>query len=249
MENRLQKIIADRGYCSRRKAEELIQEGKVKVNGETITAMGTKFEDDVTIEIDGKILKPQTKSGYTYLLFNKPLGVLTTMKDDRGRRTIAELIPEKYGRLFPVGRLDIDTSGLIILTDDGNFANLIMHPSGELPKSYLAKITGRITSTELKQLEKGIMLEDGLTAPAKAEIVSVTMEESEVILTIHEGKNREVRRMFEALNHRVKSLERIKIGHLDTKIGCGHFVEIKEQDILKLKNYCLANRKKAGYKD
>lgn len=245
-ELRLQKIIADRGYCSRRKAEELIQEGKVQVGGKTITEMGNKYPVDVDITIDGKILPALCKLSFTYLLFNKPIGVLTTLADDRGRKTIKDFIPRGYPRLFPVGRLDINSSGLLILTDDGDFANLVMHPSSELEKTYQVKITGLIREEESRKLRTGIRLDDGLTAPAKVKILVATDDYSLLDITIHEGKKREVRRMMEYLSHNVISLTRTKIGPIELNIKKGEIIAADPKDIELIRNICLSNKAKSS---
>lgn len=241
---RLQKIIADRGYCSRRRAEELISSGLVKVDGQTVTELGSKFTSDIAIEIAGRELKAPEKKHYTYLLINKPLGVVTTLQDDRGRPTVGDLIPARYPRLFPVGRLDINTTGLLLLTDDGEFANLVMHPSSELEKSYQAKVVGRVNEDELNRLRRGIRLEDGLTAPAKARALIVTDDYSLLEITIHEGKKREVRRMMEAIGHNVISLTRTRIGPIELKLKKGEIAEANSEDIAEIKRICLNNRNK-----
>jgi len=244
-EVRLQKIIADRGYCSRRKAEELIVSGAVKVNGVIVNKLGAKFSSAVKITIyDEEIDTP--KDIKYYLALNKPLGVISTMQDDRGRRTIAELIPPKYGRLFPIGRLDVNSSGLIILTNDGEFANLIMHPSSEIEKTYEVIIKGIISNKDLDALRKGIMLEDGLTAPAKISLVeSVGIDKTKIRITIHEGKNREIRRMMQALNHEVLSLNRISIDILELgDLERGKLRAIPEKIINKMKETALKKREK-----
>lgn len=244
---RLQKIIADRGYCSRRHAEELITKGKVRVNGVLVTELGSKFHNDVSITIAGVDVPPIKKSGYTYILINKPIGVVTTMSDDRNRRIVTELIPPSYGRLFPVGRLDINTSGLLLLTDDGEFANLVTHPSSMLEKTYLAKITGVIKADEIRRLKDGVMLEDGLTAPAKVEIQTVSPEFSIIKITIHEGKKREVRRMINAVGHEVIALMRVQIGPIKLTLKTGQHAEAKVSDIEMIKKICLQNRARNTY--
>lgn len=247
---RLQKIIADRGYCSRRKAEQYILDNKVKVDGKLVCELGVKFEEDsAVIEIDGSLLNPEKNRKKYYFLVNKPCGFITSLSDDRGRKTVDKLIPPKYGRLFPVGRLDINTSGALIMTNDGDFANLVMHPSSSFNKTYSVEVTGRFSSLDKSRLEKGILLEDGKTAPAKVEIISVSLQSSKVNITIHEGKNREVRRMMEALNHRVISLARIKIGNMSiSKLKTAQYAEIPERIIDQIKQKCLYNRKHNSYK-
>ncbi|MFA6796024.1 MAG: pseudouridine synthase [Bacilli bacterium] len=247
---RLQKLIADRGYCSRRKAEQYILDGKVKVDGIVVRELGNKFEDSkVTVEIDGTVLKPISNPKKYYFLVNKPCGFITSLSDDRGRKTVDKLIPPKYGRLFPVGRLDINTSGALIMTNDGDFANLVMHPSSSFNKTYTVEVSGRFTSLDKNRLERGIMLEDGLTSPAKVEILSVSTTYSKINITIHEGRNREVRRMMEALNHRVISLMRIKIGNMSVaKLKTGQYAQIPENIIESIRKKCLYNKEHNTYK-
>jgi 23S rRNA pseudouridine2605 synthase len=245
MLTRIQKIIADRGYCSRRRAEELIQKGLVSADGQKITELGTKLEEDTTvITIGNTVLRPADRPAeHTYLLINKPLGFITTMADDRGRKTVDLLVPTKYGRLFPVGRLDINSSGALIMTDDGEFANLVMHPSSQFPKTYEVTIDREFTSAEQMKLEKGIMLEDGLTAPAQVRRIRNGMEESVFEITIHEGKNREVRRMVEALGHVTLALTRTQLGPLSiADLPSGSFAEIPPETIKAIKNQCLFNK-------
>ncbi len=238
-ELRLQKIIADRGYCSRRHAEELILNGQVKVNGIVINELGKKFSADSEITVNGKpIYKVEEKY---YFAFNIPLRVVTTLKDDRGRKTISDYIPKKYGRLFPIGRLDYNTSGLIILTNDGYFANKVMHPSSEIEKTYEAVIEGDLTLEDEKKLEEGIKLDDFVASPAKV-IYKKNLSNKRTVfhIVIHEGKNREVRRMMEALDKSLISLKRIAIGNYkleNLKIGELKRLTISEiEDILFKEN-------------
>jgi len=241
---RLQKIIADRHYCSRRKAEELILNNKVYVDNKLVNTLGLKFDDEnVIIKIENTILKPSKSNKYAYLLLNKPVGVITTSSDDRNRKTVLDLIPPTYQRLFPVGRLDINTSGAIILTNDGEFANLVMHPSSSLGKTYLVMIDGILTEQEKNKLENGILLEDGLTSKAKVNIKSIEKDKSIFEIEIHEGRNRQIRRMVEAINHKTLALKRIKIGII--KLGDlpkGAYIEIPNQTIDQIKKLCKYNK-------
>lgn len=248
---RLQKIIADRGYCSRRHAEELIVGGQVFVDGIKVDHLGAKYEEDtVAVKVGSTLLSPKPASvGYNYFLVNKPCGFITSAKDDRGRKTVTILIPERYGRLFPVGRLDINTTGALIMTDDGDFANLVTHPSSSFDKTYLVVIDGVLRSSEQKELENGVMLEDGRTAPAQIKIVSLNMDESAYEITIHEGKNREVRRMIEAVGHNTVSLTRTRLGPL--KLGdmkTGEYRPIPLEVVEEIKKTCLYNREHNTYK-
>jgi len=207
---RVQKLMSS--ICSRRKAEEYIKAGRVKVNDEVIT-LGDKAGPDDVITMDGNVIEPEKK---VYIIFNKPRGCVTAMTDAH-EKTVMEYIDVKE-RVFPVGRLDKDTTGLLILTNDGTFANKIMHPSNEIKKTYVAKINGHISKGDLTKLEQGVELEDGKTAPAQVKQINP----SELELTIHEGKNRIVRRMLEHVGFEIKSLSRIKVGELvlgDIKLG------------------------------
>ncbi|MNO70558.1 Ribosomal large subunit pseudouridine synthase B [compost metagenome] len=211
---RLQKIMAEAGVASRRKCEELILSGKVQLNGETVTALGTKAdpaEDEITV--DGKPIGVEKKM---YLVFNKPKGVITSASDPQGRKIVTDYLKGITERLYPVGRLDYDTEGLLLLTNDGHFAHQLTHPKHHVPKTYHATVKGVPHGSELDKLKKGVMLEDGMTAPAEVEYHDIDSEgkESTISITIHEGRNRQVRRMFEAINHPVIKLKRISFGDL-----------------------------------
>lgn len=213
---RLQKVIAHAGVASRRKAEELILEGKVKVNGKVVTELGVKVnpnKDD--IEVNGV---PIDKEEPVYYLLYKPVGVISSVSDDRGRKVVTDYVQVEQ-RIFPVGRLDYDTSGIILLTNDGEFANLLMHPKHKMDKVYVAKVKGIPSPEKIKKLRDGIKLEDGITAPARVKLVSVNKkaDTSIVQLIIHEGKNRQVRRMLEAVGHPVQKLKRERFAFLDLK--------------------------------
>lgn len=244
MEERIQKVIANRGYCSRRKAEELIQKGLVKVNGKT-ASLGLKVSLDANITIDGtEVIDVKEVQGKVYLALNKPLGVLSTVSDDRKRKTVIDLIDKNYKGVYPVGRLDINSTGLLFLTNDGKFAQLVMHPSSSLPKTYLATVKGYLDSANIRKLERGVMLEDGLTAPAKLEVISVNEDISKVFITIHEGRNRQVRRMFNAIEHDVLSLKRVSIGPytLPTNQKPGEYVNIPLDIVEKIIKECEYNK-------
>ncbi len=248
---RLQKIIADRGYCSRRAAEELIATGKVIVDGKLITEAGLKFEEDTcVVKIGDKELKPKSPtSGFHYVLVNKPLGFICTMNDDRGRKTVDLLVPEEYGRLFPVGRLDINSSGALIMTDDGDFANLVMHPSSSFPKTYLVTINGLLRREEKEKLINGVMLDDGITAPSEVRTTLLTLDRSKFEITIHEGRNREVRRMVEAIGHETIFLSRIAIGPIRLgTLPSGAYEDIPLTTVEEIKKVCLNNRANNTYK-
>jgi 23S rRNA pseudouridine2605 synthase len=241
---RLQKIIADRGYCSRRTAEDLIAQGQVSVDDKVVTELGSKFEEDtVVIKIGNNVLKPRVGSEFHYVLVNKPLGFLTALSDQRGRKTVDLLVPETYGRLFPVGRLDINTSGALIMTDDGDFANLVSHPSSSFPKTYEVTVNGLLSTAERNKIKTGIMLEDGMTSPAELRIINLTLDESTVAVTIHEGKNREIRRMMEALGHEVLELKRTAIGPIALgDLPRGAYREIPKDTVEQIRELCLKNK-------
>ncbi|MFC7391520.1 pseudouridine synthase [Scopulibacillus cellulosilyticus] len=213
--DRLQKVIAQAGVTSRRKAETLITDGRVKVNGQTVTELGVKVTSNDKVEVDGV---PLEREEPVYFLLYKPTGVISSVKDDKGRKVVTDFLPEEVEqRVFPVGRLDYDTSGAIILTNDGEFANKLMHPKFEIDKEYVAKINGIPTKQELNRLKRGIKLEDGKTAPAEVKMLSADSKKKTAIirLIIHEGRNRQVRRMFEALGYQVLKLKRERYGNLD----------------------------------
>ncbi len=205
--HRVQKLLSNYGYCSRRKAEELIKQGRVKVNSELIT-IGDKASEDDKIYVNNKLINKERK---IYLIFNKPTGCVTALKDPH-YKTIMHYIKVRE-RVFSIGRLDFNTSGLLILTNDGDFANKIMHPRYEIKKTYLVEVNRPITEDSIRNIEKGVFLEDGKTSPAKVKKISQTIIE----ITIHEGKNKIIRRMMKKLRYNVKSLERIKIGNLGLK--------------------------------
>lgn len=204
---RVQKLISNYGYCSRRRAEELIDAGKVTVNGETISLGDQATESDV-IKVNGTLIKPQNKS---YYLFNKPLECVTALRD-KNCKTIMDFIKGQIEeRIIPVGRLDYNTSGMLLLTNDGDFANKVSHPSNEVNKTYLVQTSASVPARILKLIEGGIPLEDGFTRPAKIKKHSHDTLE----ITIHEGKNRIVRRLFEKFDHKVIALKRTRIGRLE----------------------------------
>ncbi|RSK27495.1 rRNA pseudouridine synthase [Bacillus sp. HMF5848] len=210
---RLQKVIAHAGIASRRKAEEMIIEGRVKVNGKVVNELGVKVGANDKVEIDGV---PLSKEEPVYYMLYKPRGVISAVTDDKNRKVVTDFFPHVKERIYPIGRLDYDTSGLLLLTNDGEFANLLMHPKFEIDKVYVAKVKGIVNRYKLKELEKGVVLSDGKTAPAKAKIISTDNRKDTTIveLTIHEGRNRQVRRMFEAIGHEVVKLKRERYGFL-----------------------------------
>lgn len=213
---RLQKRIASSGYTSRRKAETLITDGKVKVNGQVVTELGTKVSNSDTVEVEGIKLEQEDK---IYILFNKPAQVITSVSDDSGRKVVTDYFKDIETRIYPVGRLDYDTSGLLLLTNDGEFTNLMTHPRYHIKKKYVAKLKGYLMREEVKALEKGIELEDGFTQPAQVKVKNQDKDKNTTLveITISEGRNRQVRRMFEHFGHQVSKLTRIQFGPLDLK--------------------------------
>ncbi|WP_368504575.1 pseudouridine synthase [Alkalihalophilus sp. As8PL] len=213
---RLQKVIAQAGITSRRKAETLITEGKVKVNGQVVRELGVKVNaKNDQIEVEGV---PIDREEPVYFLMYKPQGVISSVKDEKGRKVVTDFINIEQ-RVFPIGRLDYDTSGLILLTNDGEFANQLMHPKFKIDKVYVAKVRGIPTREELKRLQNGVVLEDGKTAPARVKLISMDKKKQTAIvqLTIHEGRNRQVRRMFEAIGHPVMKLKREQYSFLNIR--------------------------------
>jgi 23S rRNA pseudouridine2605 synthase len=219
---RIQKLIANSGSCSRRKAEELIEKGLVKVNGKLVK-LGDSANETDRITINGQLLRHQSKR---YILLNKPFGYTTTTEDPHEKNIVMDLVKTKE-RLFPVGRLDKFTGGMLILTNDGDFANSIMHPSFEIDKTYYVKVDKRFDHRDFNKIRKGIIIEDQKTSEAKVKQLS----DLEIELTIHEGRNRIVRKMMDALGYYVKVLIRIKIGRLELgQLKPGYFRNLTEED-------------------
>lgn len=207
MEERLQKILAQAGVASRRNAEKLITDGRVAVDGTAVTELGTKVDAAaVRITVDGKPIHAPER--LVYFLLNKPKGYVTTVSDERGRRTVLDLLPEVKERIYPVGRLDNNTEGLLLLTNDGALTNGLLHPKQEVDKTYIARVQPAPTQDARIRLTEGVQLEDGLTAPALVRVLDSDGAEAHVEITIHEGRNRQVRRMFEAVGCDVKALKR-----------------------------------------
>ncbi len=210
---RLQKIIADSGYCSRRKAETLILNGKVMLNGKTVTKLGTKASLKDVITVEGNSLKDKKLE---YILLYKPRGIVTTTHDEKGRKTVLDLIETK-NRLYPVGRLDYDTTGLLLLTNDGNLTNKLLHPSNKINKVYVAKINEIVVPAKIKLLDKGVYIDGIKTAPAKTKILKIDKKNhtSLVKITIHEGRNHQVKKMFAAIGYTVAKLKREEFAFLN----------------------------------
>jgi len=214
MEERLQKILSAAGISSRRAAEDIILEGRVRVNGKVVTELGAKADPDKDhVKVDGKLINP--KQPKAYIMLNKPVGFVTTMSDPEGRPIVADLLKGIKVRVYPVGRLDYDTEGLLLLTNDGDFAHLVTHPRHELPKTYLVKVKGFLEDRNVENLEQGVFLKDGRTAPARVRKLRKEESNSWVEITIHEGRKRQVRRMIDFTGHSVIKLKRTKVGSLN----------------------------------
>ncbi len=231
MEERLQKYLAQCGVASRRKCEELILQGRIQVNGVTVTELGTKINPEKDkIKFDGKDVKQSQK--LVYILLNKPIGYVTTADDQFGRDTVLDLVKVKE-RIVPVGRLDMYTSGALILTNDGDFVYQVTHPKHEIEKTYTVTIKGIVQNDEVEQLRSGVKIDDYITKPARVKILKTDTEKdiSRLEITIHEGKNRQVRKMCEAIGRKVLALHRSKIGNLgvkDLELGKWRYLNSKE---------------------
>lgn len=234
MKERLQKIIAGVGLMSRRQAEEALRAGRVTVDGEPAHLGQSADSSRAQIRVDGALLV--TRPASHTLMLNKPSGYICTMKDPQGRRLAIDLIPRSYGRLFPVGRLDYNTEGLLLLTNDGALAQRLMHPKHHVSKTYLVKVRGELTSELRERLENGVLLEDGQTAPARVSAVRYSGSNSWFELTLFEGRNRQVRRMCDAIGLPVVRLKRIALGGLSLeKMRSGAFRELSENELRHLK--------------
>lgn len=232
---RLQKVIANMGYCSRRKAEELILKGEVYVNGEVVNELGTKVSLNDKIVVEGVTLNKKTK--YEYYLLNKPRGVICSAKDDKGRKVVTDLIDTKE-IIYPVGRLDYDTTGLLILTNDGDLANLLMHPSNEVEKTYLAVIEGIMTTEEIYKLKDGVVIDGVKVVPKRVKVKKrdEVKNKEKVEITIIEGRNHIVKKMFEAVGHPVAKLTRERLAFLDVKgLQSGDYRYLSMNEVKRLK--------------
>lgn len=237
---RLQKVIANSGYTSRRKAEELILNGKVRVNGKIIYELGTKVNENDDIIVNGKPLIKQLKE---YYLLYKPRGVITSTSDEKERKTVVDLI-DTAKRIYPVGRLDYDTTGALLLTNDGELTNILTHPSSEVDKVYVAKVKGLIGKEQIRTLENGVMIDGVKTSKATARVKNYDKktDHSIVELTIHEGRNHQVKKMFEAIGYTVLKLRRERYAFLDlTGLKSGEYRKLNPKEVKKL--YSLSKKK------
>lgn len=241
---RLQKVIARAGIASRRKSEELIKEGRVKVNGKIVKELGIKVTSSDKVEVNE--IQIEREEPVYYLLY-KPRGVISSVSDEKGRKVVTDFFQHLKERIYPVGRLDYDTSGLLLLTNDGEFANLLAHPRNEIEKVYVVKTKGIPSKENLRKLERGIRLEDGKTAPAKVKMLSLDKkkETSIIEIIIHEGRNRQVRRMFEAIGHDVMKLKRERYGFLTLNgLSAGDARELTPHEVKMLRALAMDSTKK-----
>ena len=245
---RLQKYLADAGVASRRASEKIIAEGRVSVNGEIVREMGVQVDENYDeITVDGERVKNTVKK--EYIMLNKPVGFITTVSDDKGRPTVMELVSDINARIYPVGRLDYDTEGLLLLTNDGDLTYRVTHPKHDIKKTYVAEVTGDVSMDTILQLRRGVVIDGQKTSPAEVEVVGATQYGTKIEITIHEGRNRQVRKMFEALGCIVKKLRRtheagLTLGHLPL----GKWRKLSESEVNMLKKIEADNKKPSGRK-
>lgn len=231
---RINKFLAEKGIASRRHADEMISAGRVLING-MVATLGASVEEGDEVTVDNVPVSKTEKKEEFYIM-NKPKGVICTVSDDRGRKTVMDLLPETVGRVFPVGRLDYETEGLLILTNDGDTAYRLTHPTNDVPKTYLARIEGTMTEKDLNRIRSGVELDGIMTKKCKAHIVETNKAYTKVHVTITEGRNRQVRRMFEAIGRNVAFLKRVSIGKLKLSgLDRGEVRALTEEEILYLK--------------
>jgi 23S rRNA pseudouridine2605 synthase len=235
MEERLQKYLAKSGVGSRRACEELIKQGKIKVNGIVVTELGTKVDPKKDkVEVDGKLVKPQPDK--FYLMLNKPSGFITSVTDNYGRPTVIDLLGGLKDRVYPIGRLDYTTEGLLLITNDGELAFRLTHPRYKVKKKYVAEVMGHPSEDVLNNLRKGVMLEDGLTAPSEVEVMKNTAATTFVEITIHEGRKRQIKRMFEEFDHPVVYLKRVSIDKVSLgKLALGDYRHLTKKELDSLR--------------
>lgn len=236
--DRIQKALAQAGVCSRREAERLILARRVRVNGETVQTLGLKVDPTRDrIEVDGQPVEwERAEEPRLYLALHKPVGVVSTARDPQGRPTVIDLLTGIEERVYPVGRLDRDSEGLLLMTNDGSLAHRLTHPSYEVEKVYRVEVTGTVSPADLATLRRGVKLNDGVTHPARARLLREGHGRSLIEIAIHEGRNRQVRRMMDAIGHRVTRLQRIRIGpiHLD-RLPVGAFRRLTPREVHALK--------------
>ncbi|EGD32957.1 rRNA pseudouridine synthase [Streptococcus sanguinis] len=241
---RINKYIAHAGIASRRKAEELIRQGKVSINGQVVRELATNVKSGDRVEVEGQPIYNEEK---VYYLLNKPRGVISSVSDDKGRKTVVDLLPQVKERIYPVGRLDWDTSGILILTNDGDFTDEMIHPRNEIDKVYVARVKGLANKEVLRPLTRGIEIEGRKTQPAVYEIIKVdpAKNRSVVQLTIHEGRNHQVKKMFQAVGLQVDKLSRTRFGHLDlTGLKPGEYRKLSKKEVSQLHTLAVTKTKK-----
>ena len=232
---RLQKYLASCGVASRRNAEQMILDGRVSVNGEIVRVLGTQVDElSDTVQVDGCIVRPETEKHY--LAYNKPVGEVTTVSDPEGRATVMDRFRDYPVRLFPVGRLDYDSEGLLLLTNDGDLMNKVLHPSFEIQKSYLTKVSNNVSDQEIRMLRKGVIIDGKLTSPAEVKLIQHDTFSTDLLITIHEGRNRQVRKMIEAVGHQVVRLKRVRFGPVQLgDLPSGMWRKLTDEEIQKLR--------------
>lgn len=234
MEERLQKYLADCGVASRRASEKIIAEGRVRVNGKIITQQGTKVDPlKDSVQVDGKEVRAEEKA--VYLLLNKPAGYVTTVKDPQGRPTVIDLLQDIQERVFPVGRLDYETEGLLLLTNDGELAYRMTHPKFQMVKTYIATVKGQLSEEKLARLRDGIKLEDGMTKPAKVKVIRREKYKTVFEIQISEGRNRQIRRMCKTVGNPILELKRISVDNLTLdKVEVGEYRHLTPDEVDRL---------------
>ena len=231
---RLQKYLAECGVASRRPAEEMIRDGRVAVNGVTVTEMGTQTEEGDRVTVDGKPVRPEAVRHY--IMYHKPAGEVTTASDPEGRKTVLSHFDRFKVRLYPVGRLDYDSEGLLLLTNDGELTNRLLHPRNEVDKTYVARVGGTVTQEQVKTLRSGVVLDERKTSPARVRVTRQDADWTYVTVTIHEGRNRQVRRMFEAVGLQVLALKRVGFGPLTLgDLKRGEWRDLTVEEIAELR--------------
>ena len=232
---RLQKYLASCGVASRRNAEKMIVEGRISVNGSIIKELGTQVdEQDDIVAVDGVQVYPEEEKHY--IAYNKPVGEVTTAYDPEGRKTVLDRFRNYPVRLFPVGRLDYDSEGLILLTNDGEMMNMLLHPKFEIPKSYLTRVSNQVSEQEIRALRKGVMIDGKITSPAGVRLIRYDAFSTELLITIHEGRNRQVRKMIDSIGHQVVRLKRVSFGPIQLgNLPSGMWRRLSDDEIAKLK--------------
>ena len=231
---RLQKYLASCGVASRRAAEKMITEGRITVNGVVITELGTKVDVDSDIVlVDGKQVHPEEEKHY--IAYNKPIGEVTTASDPEGRPTVMDRFVDYPVRLFPVGRLDFDSEGLLLLTNDGELMNRLLHPSFEIPKTYLTRVSNNVSEEEIRSLRKGVIIDGRMTSPAEVRLIRHDAFSTELLITIHEGRNRQIRKMIASIGHQVVHLKRVRFGPVYLNdLPSGKWRKLSPEEIRKL---------------